>query len=133
MSASVMAEAIQSASRWWTRPVSAVTSPPPPRRATSSPFSSRSKAAGPRFDTSTIWVSVLIAAIRSRELAEDLEPVAHQARGEEVGPHVLLAGAPEMLAEPGVAQDPQRPVGALLGARDQVAGGAVLDLQRDAA
>jgi hypothetical protein len=42
MSSSVIAEAIQSASRWETRPESAVTRPPPPRRTVRSPFSSRS-------------------------------------------------------------------------------------------
>ena len=50
-SSSVIAEAIQSASRWETRPESAVTRPPPPRRTVRLPSSSRSNWAGPRFET----------------------------------------------------------------------------------
>src|SRR5918999_552517 len=53
MSSSLIAEAIQVASRWLTRPVRAVTSPPPPRRGTSSPSSSRSNVAGARFEKRT--------------------------------------------------------------------------------
>ena len=47
--------------------------------------------------------------------------------------HVLLARAPEPLAEVGLAQDAQRALGALLGRGDEEAGLAVLHLERDAA
>src|SRR6188474_3245970 len=50
-SSSVIAEAIQSASRCETSPESAVTRPPPPRRTVRSPFSSSSNWAGPRLET----------------------------------------------------------------------------------
>src|SRR3954447_14973246 len=46
---------------------------------------------------------------------------------------VLLARAPELLAEVRLAQDLERAIGALLGRADEVAGGAVLHLKRDAA
>ena len=52
-SSSVIAEAIQSALRCETRPLSAVTRPPPPRVTTRSPASSRSNWAGPRLETIT--------------------------------------------------------------------------------
>ena len=48
-SPSVIAEAIHTASRWEARPVSAVTSPPPPRDTLPSSW----KVTGPRFDTRT--------------------------------------------------------------------------------
>jgi hypothetical protein len=38
---------------------------------------------------------------------EELQPVSKEARGQEVGPDVLLAGASEALAEIGLAQDAQ--------------------------
>src|SRR4051812_2658740 len=146
-----MAEAIQSASRWSTRPFSAVTSPPPPRTATSSPSSPRSKVAGPRFETRISGASEVIRKPRvcgrrrqtraggfrmtscSLKALEDPQPVAQQPRCQEVLADVFLAGAPELLAEVGLAQDPQCAVGALLGRRHEVAGRPVLHLQRDAA
>ena len=51
-------DAIQVASRCSTRPCRAVTSPPPPRVARSSPSSSRPKVAGPRLDTRISGVSL---------------------------------------------------------------------------
>ena len=86
-SSSLIADAIQSASRWLTRPVSAVTRPPPPRvghelavrrRARTSPGrGSRRERAGRR-------------RAHPRSL-EDPQPVAQEARGQEVLAHVLLA------------------------------------------
>src|SRR3954447_20679327 len=122
-----MADAIQSASRCSTRPFSAVTSPPPPRVACSSPSSPRSDVAGPRLDTR---ISSGSAATKP---LEDAEPVAQQPRGEEVLAHVLLAGTAELLAEVRVLEDAERAVGAVLGVRHEVAGLAVLHLERDAA
>src|SRR3954470_18500794 len=49
------------------------------------------------------------------EVGEELEPVAQQARGEELAPGVLLALAPELLAELGVAEDLEAALGALFG------------------
>src|SRR5689334_22803173 len=122
-----MAEAIQSASRCSTRPFRAVTSPPPPRVGCSSPSSPRSNVAGPRLET-----RISGASLRTKP-SEDAEPVAQEPRREEVLAHVLLAGAAELLAELGLLEDPQRPVGAVLGARHEVAGLAVLHLERDPA
>src|SRR3954466_6659375 len=121
-----MAEAIHRASRWSTRPFSAVTSPPPPRTATSSPSSPRSKVAGPRFETRISghsgevirklrvcgwWMPARAGgfrtASRSLQSLEDPQPVAQEPRREEVLAHVLLAGAAELLAEIGLAQDLQ--------------------------
>src|ERR1700716_1133078 len=48
-------------------------------------------------------------------------------------PDVLLAAPPERPPELGVAKDLQRSLGALLDARDQESGTAVLDLQGNAA
>src|SRR3954464_4730483 len=111
VSSSVIADAIQIASRLRSRPVSAVTSPPPPRRGTSSPVSSRSNMAGPRLDSRISRCcpgSPGMSARRSgagggpdhlTEVVEDLQPVAQQARHQEVRAHVLFARAPEPLAE----------------------------------
>ena len=49
------------------------------------------------------------------QIFEDPQPVAQQARREEVLAHVLLAGAAELLAELGLAQDLECALGALLG------------------
>src|SRR3954462_12649845 len=123
-----MAEATHNASRWLTRPVSAVTSPPPPRRATSSFDSeSRSKVAGPRLETSTRGTSAFI------QVSEDLQPVAQQARGQEMLAHMLFPGTAELTPVFGLAQEPDRPIRAFLGRLHQVSGGAVLHLQRDPA
>src|SRR3954447_2265375 len=110
-SSSFIAEAIQSASRCSTSPFSAVTKPPPPRVGCSSPSSSRSNVAGPRLETRISGMSL------PTQPPEDAEPVAQQARREEVLAHVLLAGATELLAELGLLENPQRPVGAVLGVR----------------
>src|SRR3954454_16136310 len=67
------------------------------------------------------------------ELPEDAEPVAQQARREEVLAHVLLAGAAELLAELGLLEDAQGAVGALVGRPHEEAGAPVLHLERDAA
>src|SRR3954454_25136566 len=107
-SSSVIAEAIQSASRWRTRSESAVTRPPPPRRTVRSPFSSRSNWAGPRFET---MIRGELATPRGYgrgsgvEIADQAEPVPQQARREELAAGVLLAVAAEALAQAGVAKD----------------------------
>src|SRR3954452_17001776 len=114
-SSSFIADAIQSASRCSTSPFSAVTRPPPPRVACSSPSSPRSNVAGPRLETRISGVSLATQPL------EDAEPVAQQPRREEVLAHVLLAGTTELLAELRLLEDVQGAVGALLGARDEVA------------
>ena len=122
-----MADATQTASRWCTRPVSAVTSPPPPRRGTV-PSSPRSNVAGPRFETRT-----------SGGLLGHRSPGRYcsQSRSRRGVRKCLrtcsLPAPPEPLAEIGLAQDPQRALGALLGRGDEEAGLAVLHLERDAA
>src|SRR3954447_4989320 len=127
VSSSFIADAIQSASRCSTSPFSAVTRPPPPRAGCSSPSSPRWNVAGPRLETRISGGSPLTKP------PEDAQPVAQQPRCEEVLADVLLAGAAEGLAELRLPEDAQRPLGALLRARDQVAGLPVLDLERDAA
>src|SRR4051812_16467751 len=137
MSSSVIAEAIQSASRWRTRSESAVTRPPPPRRTVRSPFSSRSNWAGPRFETmisgeASTAAEVTCSVQAAGELppagrrsgfepGEQLEPVAQQPRREELAPRVLLALAAKALAEARVAQDLEATLGTLLGRVDEVA------------
>src|SRR3954454_6524989 len=125
-SSSFIADAIQRASRCSTRPLSAVTRPPPPRVACSSPSSPRSNVAGPRFETRISLLSAIPQA------PEDPEPVAQEPGGQEVLADVLLAGAAELLAELGLLQDAQRAVGAGVGVRHEEAGPAVLHLERDA-
>src|SRR3954454_19546675 len=98
-----MADAIHSASRWSTSPLSAVTRPPPPRVACSSPSSPRSKVAGPRLET-----RISVASLLTKP-SEDAEPVAQQPRREEVLAHVLLAGPAELLAELRLLEDAQSP------------------------
>src|SRR5215204_1244061 len=138
MSSSVIADAIQSASRWETRPERAVTSPPPPRLTVRSPLSSRSNCAGPRLETmikgslSTLTLSPYPRSAGSRlgvELAEQLQPVAQQAGGEELPPGVFLAGPPQALAQLGVAENLHAPLRAGLGRVDQKAALAIVDLQ----
>src|SRR4051794_9515638 len=51
-------------------------------------------------------------ALASLQALEDPEPVAQQARREEVLADVLLAGPAELLAELGLAEDAERAVGA---------------------
>src|SRR4051812_28590409 len=51
----------------------------------------------------------------SLQALEDVQPVAQQARREEVLADVLLTGPAELLAVVGLAQEPERAVGALLG------------------
>ena len=70
---------------------------------------------------------------RRVQLVEDPQVVAQVARRQEVRAHVLLAAPAERLAELGVAQHRKRALGALLDARHEKAGDAVLDLQRYAA
>src|SRR6185437_17026451 len=67
------------------------------------------------------------------ETVQQVEPVAQQPRREELAARVFLAFAAERLAEPGVVEDLEAALGALLGGVDEEAGDAVLDLQRDAA
>ena len=67
------------------------------------------------------------------QLVEDPQVVAQVARHQEMRAHVLLAAPAQRLAERGVAQHAQGPLGALLDARHQIAGDPVLDLQRYAA
>src|SRR5215218_2115657 len=122
-SSSLIAEAIQSASRWETRPERAVTRPPPPRR-TVRPPSSRSNWSGPRLETMISGEELTQQRLRGTdygvprwssavEVGEQLQPVAQQARGEEHATGVLLALAAELLAEARVAEDLQAALGAL--------------------
>src|SRR6476469_3593945 len=100
-SSSVIAEAIQSASRCETRPESAVTNPPPPRRTVRSPLSSSSNWSGPRFETMISGEELTPQRLKGTdfrvvpalavEVGEQLQPVAQQAWGEELAPGVLLA------------------------------------------
>src|SRR5687768_9069452 len=130
-----MAEAIHNASRWRSRPVSAVTRPPPPRCGTSSPERSRSNVAGPLLESSTSGrVTVLTGPARSapqagsRKAREDPKPVAQQARHQEVRPHVLLPCPAESLSELGVLQDLDTALSRLLRGLDQETRYPVLDL-----
>src|SRR6476661_1176807 len=137
-SSSVIAEAIQSASRWETRPERAVTRPPPPRRSVRSPRSSRSNWSGPRFETMIRgdWSTPQRLRVDPRgsgvEVRQQPEPVAQQARREELATGVLLAGAAQPLAQLRVGEDLEAALGALRGRVDQEAALAVGDLQRDA-
>src|SRR5439155_14344160 len=70
---------------------------------------------------------------RSSQVFEDLEPVAQQARRQEVLPHVLLTRAGEAAAELGLAQDLLDALRALVRRGDQVSRLPVVDLQRDPA
>src|SRR3954462_2641072 len=65
------------------------------------------------------------------QLAEDPQVVAQVARREEALAHVLLAAAPERLAQRGVEQDVERAFRAGLHVTDEIPGDAVLALQRD--
>src|SRR5690606_32133845 len=67
------------------------------------------------------------------EVGEDLQPIAEQARAEEVLARVLLARLAEPLGELGIAQEIERALRRLLDRGDQKARLAVDDLQRDAA
>src|SRR2546421_10000114 len=86
-SSSVIAEAIQMASRWDASPVSAVTSPPPPRVMPCGVCST-----GPRLETSTNGASDSLMAFRllPSRLQEDAHPVSQQPGHEEVRADVLL-------------------------------------------
>src|SRR4051812_22521685 len=128
-SSSVIAEATQIASRWCTRPVRAVTRPPPPRLASSSPSSVRTNVAGPRLETRTSGVCWVMASGAS---GEDTQPVAKQPRHEEVRPHVLLPGATQLLAQVGLTEDSQGALRAFLRRADEEARVSVLHLEGDA-
>src|SRR3954465_15566280 len=78
---SVIALAIQIASRWDARPVRAVTRPPVPRLTEPSSW----KVTGPRFETRTSW------DWESEDIVEDPQVVSKVAGREEVRAHVLLA------------------------------------------
>src|SRR5690349_3609305 len=69
----------------------------------------------------------------SVEPVQQVEPVAQQARREELAAGVLLAFAAERLAQPRVLEDLEAAFRALLGGIDKEAGDAVFDLQRNAA
>src|SRR5215207_8881593 len=140
-SSSVIAEAIQSASRWVTRPERAVTRPPPPRRTVRCPSSSRSNWSGPRFETMISGEELTPKRLRGTDygvplavdVVDQLQPVAQQARRQEHAAGVLLALAAELLAELRGAEDVQAALGALVRRVDEEAADAVLDLQRNAA
>src|SRR5205814_8761859 len=68
----------------------------------------------------------------SGKLGEDPQPVAQHAWHQEVGAIVLLAGAAQLLAERGVAQDLERALRGLLRRVHEKARDAVLDLERNA-
>src|SRR5690349_13225919 len=129
MSCSVIAEAIQIASRWDARPVRAGTRPPPPRLTSPSSWN----VTGPRLETRTSGAPSSDDRGLPFQLGEYLQPVAQQARHQELLADVLLAGEPESAAEAGVLEDLPGTLGALVDARDEEAGDAVLDLQRDPA
>src|SRR5262249_26272704 len=126
-SSSVIAEAIQSALRWETRPERAVTRPPPPRCTVRSPRSSRPNSAGPRFET--IVSGCLSGTHRlyqpgvktpadprlvGVEVGEDAHPVEQQARGEEPLTGALLARAPEPPPQLRVLEDRRAPLRRLI-------------------
>src|ERR1700709_291327 len=128
-SSPVIAEAIQSASRWETRPESAVTRPPPPRRRVRSPPSSRSNWAGPRLETMISGEESTPQRLRvgepggsGVEVGQQPEPVAQQPRREELAAGVLLAGAAEALAQLRVGQDLEAALGGLRRGVDEGAG-----------
>src|SRR5262249_21211376 len=144
----VIADAIQSACRWETRPESAVTRPPPPRWTIRFPFSSCPNSAGPRLET---MVSGYFSATPplyqagpellptsaswslERQIREDPDPVEQQARAQEPLTRALLAGPSQPATEFRVEQDVDAAPGSLLRRGDQVAVLAVDDLQRDPA
>src|ERR1700750_244739 len=124
MSRAVMAEAIHTASRCEASPVSAVTSPPPPRRTLPSSWN----VTGPRFDTRTSGARSSLTTPLDRCLGgrgalehppEDPQVVAQIARREEVLAHVLLAATPQRSAERGVLENVERSGGTALHAIDQ--------------
>src|SRR5437588_5100784 len=105
-SSSVMAEAIHVTSRCEASPISAVTNPPVPRRISPS----GPKVTGPRLETSTRERSGIGSALH---LLKQLQPVAQQTRRQEPPACRLLTCAPQLLAEPRIAQDLDRALGAL--------------------
>src|SRR5262245_61135509 len=114
-SSSVIAEAIQSASRCETRPERAVTRPPPPRRTARCLAASSSNCAGPRLETMISGSESAIpfqptpsAAALCLQIAEQLQPVAQEAWREELLAGVFLARPPEALPQFGIAEDLER-------------------------
>ena len=140
-SSSVIAEAIHIASRCEARPVSAVTSPPLAALDLAVRAEGDRPAVGDEDERAPVAHQAGSAAAAAaaagappfERRGDDLQVVAQVARHEEVLAHVLLAAAPERLAERGVLEDVERALGALLDVVDEVAGDAVLHLQRDAA
>ena len=112
-SPSVIAEAIQIASRCEARPVSAVTRPPLPRRRCRRPR----RSPGPRLETRTRGPPVGHRAGRQPEAPEeDAQPVAQERGIRKCARTCSLPLAAELLAQRGVAQDLERALGALLDA-----------------
>src|SRR5262245_5578875 len=127
----------------------AVTRPPPPRRAVRSP-PSRPYVTGPRFET-TIRLCRAIArtlsppglpsghggqfdtGLEPGEPVEEGEPVAEQARRQEVRPHVLLAAQRAGTRGLGVAESLEARSRTLLRRVHQPSRLAVADLDDDAA
>src|ERR1044071_7759203 len=130
-SSSVIAEAIQSASRWETRPESAVTRPPPPRRSVLFPLSSRSNWSGPRLETMISGEESTPQRLRvdprgleglGVEVGQQTEPVAQQSRREELAAGVFLASEAKAPAQLRVGEDLEAALGALRGRVDKEAG-----------
>src|SRR5262249_4981675 len=132
-------------------PARAVTRPPPPRRAVRLPSSARSYETGARFATTRILrrsvirgpyrggsgrdddLELDVLGVRPEEPVEEREPVAQQARREEVPPHVLLAHESAGAGGERVGEDLETRSSALLRGVDQPAADTVLDLGHDPA
>src|SRR5262249_7873654 len=155
-SSSVIALAIHVTSWCATSPRSAVTRPPPPRRATRLPASSRPKVTGPRLETTislrratgrTVSASrradalgacrdrdeLGTRALVAREPVEEREQVTQQAWRQEVPTHEVLASKRAALRLDGVVQDRHACLGTPLRGIDEPARDAVFDLRDDAA
>src|SRR2546422_1848414 len=132
-----------------TRLRSAVTSPPPPRRATRSPCASRANVTGPRFDATISRLRSAIGwslspprrvlrrgdrgnldtlRVEAEQTIEEDEPVAEQPRRQEVPAHVLLAAQRTLPRRLRLSQDLDARGRARLRRVDEPAGLAVDDL-----
>src|SRR5205823_94277 len=106
---SVIALAIQVTSWCVTRLRSAVTRPPPPRRAIRSPSGPRAKAAGPRFETTISFRRVGCIAARVTPAGRTETPQRSRSGGRDdgqVGAGRVVSEQPVEENEP-VAQQPR--------------------------
>src|SRR6266567_8608367 len=136
-SSSDIAAATQRPPAWEMAPVNAVTRPPEPRLAVTSPSSERENDTGPRFDATRICLAV---GSRSGtgippsgdQRGKGADVVLQLARGEEAIADRLPSGAAQVGPFRRVAEQPEEPLRASVDGVHQEPAHAVLDLQPDA-